>query len=176
MLRILLFALSCASIECFMSVGRSAARSFVTQPKTGEIVRTELRSSVQDEEEEEIMKEAEKFKQKFMRGGLVNDQGVKYAPWMSIDRMAVMKAREERSARKRKERKREQGNLWLDATGAEAGGVGLKNRMAGDNVELEWTTDRELVWCIFELLHVYNNLGVNPTELCRLCYNEGSSR
>lgn len=127
----------------FVQSGRSSA---VIGARIGGARRSLVeRFSTESDEEAEIMAEAEIYKKQYKKTGLVNADGVPYAPWMDIDEMAIEKARTLRAERKRAERKKSEadGSLWRDSTGGEVSGVGLKKKVVDGQVELEWTTGSE---------------------------------
>ena len=79
---------------------------------------------------------------------MFNDKGVAYAPWMvdSFDPENLAKqkaAREAREERLKQEPPKVVGDLARDPQAMELSGVGLRTKVRGGEVELEWRTSDE---------------------------------
>jgi len=100
-----------------------------------------------DEEIEEMV-QAELGKTKRM-SKMSNEKGVEYAPWLRIspeDEAKIRQTMREKAEVRRKRRVQEQtvkGSLLKDSTAQELGGTGLRYKVIGDSVELEWATASE---------------------------------
>lgn len=107
-----------------------------------------LQAAEVDEEEAEVMAEAEQIAKK-KRSNMFNENGVAYAPWMvnQVDEEAMAIARAMRADKKRLERRaaeEAQGVVnILDAATSELSGIGLKAKILDGEVELVWGTDNE---------------------------------
>jgi hypothetical protein len=131
--------------------GKETSRRFgwgqVSPQNSG--ARTLCYATDQDQEEAEIMADAENIAKK-KRSNLYNENGVAYAPWMvrQVDEDAVADARAKRQYEKRLERvalEEKQGTVnILEAASSELTGMGLQaTPLSDEEVELIWSTNDE---------------------------------
>jgi hypothetical protein len=131
--------------------GKETSRRFgwgqVSPQNSG--ARTLCYATDQDQEEAEIMADAENIAKK-KRSNLYNENGVAYAPWMvrQVDEDAVADARAKRQYEKRLERvalEEKQGTVnILEAASSELTGMGLRaTPLSEEEVELVWSTNDE---------------------------------
>merc|ERR1719390_320003 len=107
-------------------------------------------ASEEESEQEEIERMVkEEMKKTRKISNLRNSKGVDYAPWMNIsedDEKKIRQLMAEKAAARRRRQEQEQsvsGALLMDSQAQELSGVGLKFKIVGEDVELEWATSRE---------------------------------
>ena len=103
--------------------------------------------TAQDEEFERMVQEELKKTKRMSK--FKNEKGVDFAPWMKVTEEDEEKIRQvmlEKSAARRKRQEQERkvsGALLMDSQAQELSGVGLRGKVIGQDVELEWATSRE---------------------------------
>lgn len=100
------------------------------------------------EEEVEALTQEEMNKMR-RASNLRNSNGVDYAPWMNIsvdDEQRIRQVMKEKAEARRKRQLQEQtvsGALLMDSQAQELSGSGLRTKVVGGDVELEWATSSE---------------------------------
>jgi hypothetical protein len=137
----------------FLSTSTSAfaPMAFVMPSKTHPAASGRLFAAKEDmslEEEVEQMVQEEINKTKRM-SNLRNEKGVEYAPWMRMtadDEARIRKVVLEKAEARRRRKEAEvgvKGALLMDSQAQEVSGTGLRYKINGNDVELEWATNSE---------------------------------
>lgn len=111
-----------------------------------------------DDEEAEIERLVQQEMKKTKKiSNLRNAKGVDYAPWMNVseeDEEKIRKIMTDKAVARRKRQEQEKkvsGALLFDSQAQELSGVGLKSKVIGEDVELEWATNAETNTLGFEV-------------------------
>ena len=121
---------------------------FFAESETEEKIDEKSLDEMTLEEEIQAMVSKEVAKTKLV-SKLKTEDGVDYAPWMKIseeDEKKIYQTMKERAKARRARQEQEKqvsGNLYLDSQAQELSGTGLKAKMMGTDVELEWATNAE---------------------------------
>ncbi|CAB9511617.1 expressed unknown protein [Seminavis robusta] len=156
--------ISTSLITCFLlsSASAFAPKSIVSQ-KQGNVISSAATPTTalfmaEETEAEEIERLVQEELRKTKRmSNLRNEKGVDYAPWMNIseeDEKQIRQLMAEKAAARRKRQEQERtvsGALLMDSQAQELSGGGLKPKIIGEDIQLEWATSREANTKCFKL-------------------------